>query len=170
MSLNAVQAASVYSAIANGGVRVEPTLVRGTEGADGRFTAAAKPAKTRVVSEKTARTLAQMLESVVDDEQGTGIKARIPGYRVAGKTGTANRVDPATGKYHGYTSSFAGFAPADQPRVTVYCAIQSATKGNYFGGQICGPVFKQVMEFALKTLQVPPTGAKAAKLPVSYVP
>lgn len=170
MSLNALQAASVYSTIANGGVRVEPTLVRGTKGPDGRFTPAETPAKTRVVSQKTAKTLAQMLESVVDDEEGTGGKARIPGYRVAGKTGTANRVDPATGTYKGYTSSFAGFAPADNPRVTVYCAIQNATQGSYFGGQICGPVFKQVMEFALKTLQVPPTGAKAPSLPVTFSP
>ncbi|MGW6216250.1 peptidoglycan D,D-transpeptidase FtsI family protein [Streptomyces sp. NPDC055109] len=170
VSINAMQAASVYSTIANGGVRIEPTLVRGAKGPDGRFTPAAEPKKTRVVSEETAKTLAQMLESVVDDEQGTGIKARIPGYRVAGKTGTANRVDPATGKYHGYTSSFAGFAPADKPRITVYCAIQNATKGSYFGGQICGPVYKQVMEFALKTLQVPPTGAQAARLPVTYTP
>ncbi|MEV8550554.1 penicillin-binding protein 2 [Streptomyces glaucescens] len=170
VSVNAMQAASVYSTIANGGVRVEPTLIRGTRGPDGRFTPAPEPEKTRVVSEKTAKTLARMLESVVDDEEGTGTKARIPGYRVAGKTGTANRVDPATGKYHGYTSSFAGFAPADQPRITVYCAIQNATKGSYFGGQICGPVFKQVMEFALKTLQIPPTGARPANLPVTYQP
>ncbi|MCC5478214.1 penicillin-binding protein 2 [Streptomyces sp. JA03] len=169
-SINAVQAASVYSTIANGGVRIEPTLVRGTKGADGRFTPAHKPRQTRVVSEKTARTVAQMLESVVDDEQGTGIKARIPGYNVAGKTGTANRVDPATGRYRGYTSSFAGFAPADNPRITVYCAIQNATSGSYYGGQICGPIYKQVMEFALKTLQVPPTGAPAANLPVDYKP
>ncbi|WP_304956784.1 peptidoglycan D,D-transpeptidase FtsI family protein [Streptomyces maremycinicus] len=170
MSLNALQAASVYSTIANGGVRVEPTLVRGTKGPDGRFTPAEAPARSRVVSQKTAKTLAQMLESVVDDQEGTGAKARIPGYRVAGKTGTANRVDPATGTYKGYTSSFAGFAPADNPRVTVYCAIQNATEGSYFGGQICGPVFKQVMEFSLKTLQIPPTGAKAASLPVSFTP
>ncbi|MGV9707988.1 peptidoglycan D,D-transpeptidase FtsI family protein [Streptomyces sp. NPDC003483] len=170
VSINAMQAASVYSTIANGGVRVEPTLVRGAKGPDGRFTPVAPPKKTRVVSAKTAKTLAQMLESVVDDEEGTGAKARIPGYRVAGKTGTANRVDPATGKYHGYTSSFAGFAPADKPRITVYCAIQNATKGSYFGGQICGPIYKQVMEFALKTLQIPPTGAGAANLPVSFTP
>ncbi|MFC9908492.1 peptidoglycan D,D-transpeptidase FtsI family protein [Streptomyces sp. NPDC127197] len=170
VSINAMQAASVYSTIANGGVRVEPSLVRGTQGPDGVFTPAPKPEKTRVVSEKTARTLARMLESVVDDEEGTGTKARIPGYRVAGKTGTANRVDPATGKYRGYTSSFAGFAPADKPRVTVYCAIQNATKGSYFGGQICGPVYKKVMEFALKTLQVPPTGTPPAKLPVTFKP
>ncbi|MFJ7072656.1 peptidoglycan D,D-transpeptidase FtsI family protein [Streptomyces sp. NPDC098781] len=170
LSLNAMQAASIYSTIANGGVRVEPSLVRGTKGPDGQFTEAAKPEKTRVISARTARTLAQMLESVVDDREGTGTKARIPGYRVAGKTGTANRVDPATGKYRGYTSSFAGFAPADKPRITVYCAIQNATQGNYFGGQICGPIYKKVMEFALKTLQVPPTGAKPAKLPVAYKP
>lgn len=169
-SINAMQAASVYSTIANGGVRVDPTLIRGTKGADGRFTPAAQPRKTRVVSAKTARTLAEMLESVVDDEQGTGAKAAIPGYNVAGKTGTANRVDPATGRYRGYTSSFAGFAPADKPRITVYCAIQNATAGSYFGGQICGPIYKQVMEFALKTLQIPPTGARAANLPVDYKP
>ncbi|MFF0788457.1 peptidoglycan D,D-transpeptidase FtsI family protein [Streptomyces spiralis] len=169
-SINALQAASIYSTIANGGVRIEPSLVRGTKDAEGRFTPAPKPAKSRVVSARTARQVAQMLESVVDDEQGTGMKARIPGYRVAGKTGTANRVDPATGRYHGYTSSFAGFAPADNPRVTVYCAIQNATKGSYFGGQICGPIYKQVMEFALKTLQVPPTGARPANLPVDFKP
>ncbi|MGW0820410.1 peptidoglycan D,D-transpeptidase FtsI family protein [Streptomyces sp. NPDC002845] len=170
VSVNALQAASVYSTIANGGVRIEPTLVRGGKGPDGRFTPAPEPEKTRVVSEKTAKTLAQMLESVVDDEEGTGTKARIPGYRVAGKTGTANRVDPATGRYRGYTSSFAGFAPADNPRVTVYCAIQNATTGSYFGGQICGPIYKEVMAFALKTLQVPPTGAKAPNLPVTFKP
>ncbi|MFI1418057.1 peptidoglycan D,D-transpeptidase FtsI family protein [Streptomyces sp. NPDC020731] len=170
VSVNAMQAASVYSTIANGGVRVEPTLVRGSKGPDGRFTPAPEPERSRVVSEKTAKTLARMLESVVDDEEGTGTRARIPGYRVAGKTGTANRVDPATGKYHGYTSSFAGFAPADKPRITVYCVIQNATEGSYFGGQICGPVYKQVMEFALKTLQVPPTGAAPADLPVTFKP
>ncbi|MFJ6660654.1 peptidoglycan D,D-transpeptidase FtsI family protein [Streptomyces sp. NPDC091377] len=170
VSINAMQAASVYSTIANGGVRIEPSLVRGTEGPDGTFTPAEKPKETRVVSEKTATTLARMLESVVDDEEGTGTKARIPGYKVAGKTGTANRVDPATGKYRGYTSSFAGFAPADQPRITVYCAIQNATEGSYFGGQICGPVYKQVMEFALKSLQVPPTGSAPARLPVTFRP
>jgi cell division protein FtsI (penicillin-binding protein 3) len=169
-SLNALQAAAIYSTIANGGVRIQPTLVRGTKDAEGHYTPAPEPDKRRVVSARTAKEVAQMLESVVDDEQGTGMKARIPGYRVAGKTGTANRVDPATGRYRGYTSSFAGFAPADKPRVTVYCAIQNATEGSYFGGEICGPIYKKVMEFALKTLQVPPTGAKAANLPVDFKP
>ncbi|MEU8545146.1 penicillin-binding protein 2 [Streptomyces sp. NPDC048717] len=170
LSLNAVQAASVYSTIANGGTRIEPTLVRGTKGPDGRFTPAPAPERNRVVSEKTATTLSRMLESVVDDREGTGTKAAIPGYRVAGKTGTANRVDPELGRYKGYTASFAGFAPADKPRVTVYCAIQNPTKGSYFGGQICGPIFKKVMEFSLKTLHVPPTGSRPARLPVLFTP
>lgn len=170
LSVNAMQAASVYSTIANGGVRVEPTLVRGTKGPDGRFTPAPAAKESRVVSEKTADTLAKMLESVVDDREGTGTRAAIPGYRVAGKTGTANRVDPELGRYKGYTASFAGFAPADDPQITVYCAIQNPTKGSYFGGQICGPIYKKVMEFALKTLHVAPTGSDPARLPVTFDP
>ncbi|MFE4614773.1 peptidoglycan D,D-transpeptidase FtsI family protein [Streptomyces sp. NPDC056747] len=170
LSVSAMQAASVYSTVANKGVRIEPTLVRGTKGPDGRFTPAPAPKESRVVSEKTADTLAKMLESVVDDREGTGNKAAIPGYRVAGKTGTANRVDPELGRYKGYTASFAGFAPADNPQVTVYCAIQNPTKGSYFGGQICGPIYKKVMEFALKTLHTAPTGSEPARLPVTFEP
>ncbi|WP_413966312.1 peptidoglycan D,D-transpeptidase FtsI family protein [Actinacidiphila polyblastidii] len=170
LSLNALQATSVYATIADGGVRVEPSLIRGITGPDGRFTPADPPKRTRVVSAATARTLSQMLESVVGSEQGTGMNARIDGYRVAGKTGTANRVDPKTGRYKGYTSSFMGFAPADDPRVTVSCVIQNPTKGSYFGGDICGPVFKKVMEFALKSLDVPPTGKPAPHLPITFDP
>ncbi|MEU2365423.1 peptidoglycan D,D-transpeptidase FtsI family protein [Streptomyces noursei] len=170
LSLNAVQAASVYSTIANGGERIAPTLVRGTTGPDGRYAPAPEPARNRVVSEKTASTLATMLESVVSDDEGTGAKAKIDGYRVGGKTGTSNRVDPKTGRYHGYTASFAGFAPADKPRITVYCAVQNPKRGSYFGGQVCGPIFQQVMAFALKTLQVPPTGAPPPRLPVTFKP
>jgi cell division protein FtsI (penicillin-binding protein 3) len=170
LSLNALQATSVYATVANGGVRVQPSLIRGVTGPDGRFVPAPAPKRTRVVSARTATTLAQMLESVVGSEQGTGINARIDGYRVAGKTGTANRVDPKTGTYKGYTASFMGFAPADDPRVTISCVIQNPTKGSYYGGSICGPVFKQVMQFALKTLRVPPSGAPAPKLPVDYDP
>ncbi|WEB43069.1 penicillin-binding protein 2 [Streptomyces yunnanensis] len=170
LSLNAVQAASVYSTIANGGERIAPTLVRGATGPDGRYVPAPAPAQSRVVSTKTATTLSAMLESVVDDDEGTGAKAKIDGYRVGGKTGTSNRVDPKTGRYHGYTASFAGFAPADKPRITVYCAVQNPTHGSYFGGQVCGPIFQKVMAFALKTLQVPPTGAQPPRLPVTFKP
>ncbi|MGW6913207.1 penicillin-binding transpeptidase domain-containing protein [Kitasatospora sp. NPDC054939] len=169
LSVNAMQATSVFSTIANGGVRVAPTLVQGTTAPDGRYTPEPPGEQTRVVGEQTARTLTEMLESVVSDEQGTGGRAAIPGYRVAGKTGTANRVDPKTGGYRGYTASFIGFAPADAPRVTVSCVIQDPVNG-HFGGQLCGPVFKQVMEFTLKTLQVPPSGSEAPNLPVEWKP
>ncbi|WP_083977721.1 peptidoglycan D,D-transpeptidase FtsI family protein [Kitasatospora azatica] len=169
LSVNALQATSVFSTIANGGVRVAPSLLAGTTAPDGRFTPAGPGAQTRVVKPETAKTLGEMLESVVTDEQGTGNAAQIPGYRVAGKTGTANRVDPKTGKYSGYTASFIGFAPAEAPRVTVSCVIQNPVNGK-FGGQLCGPVFKQVMEFALKTLQVPPSGSQAPNLPVEWKP
>ncbi|MFF2039246.1 penicillin-binding transpeptidase domain-containing protein [Kitasatospora sp. NPDC058170] len=169
LSVSAMQATSVFSTIANGGVRVAPGVIQGTTSPDGRYTPAAPGAQSRVVSEQTAKTLTEMLESVVSDEQGTGGKAAIPGYRVAGKTGTADRVDPKTGGYRGYTASFIGFAPADAPRVTVSCTIQDPVNG-HFGGQLCGPVFKQVMEFTLKTLQVPPSGSEAPNLAVDWKP
>lgn len=169
MQMNALQATSVYSTIANGGVRVAPSIVQGVTGPDGKFVPTPAGEQTRVVSEQTAKTLTSMLESVVDDEQGTGGKAAIPGYRVAGKTGTANR-GAANGKgYDGYTASFIGFAPADAPRYTVSCTLQGPVNG-HFGGQLCGPVFKQVMEFTLKTMQVPPSGSQAPNLPVEWKP
>jgi cell division protein FtsI (penicillin-binding protein 3) len=170
MSVNAVQAASVYSTIANGGVRIEPSLVSGTTGPDGRYQPEPEPEQNRVVSEATATELTRMLETAVTDPEGTAGVAAIPGYRVAGKTGTANRVDPETGSYEGYTSSFAGFAPADNPRITVYCAVQNPTEGSYYGSDVCGPVFNEVMEFSLKALQVPPTGEDFAGLPVTFDP
>ncbi|MFD9691299.1 penicillin-binding transpeptidase domain-containing protein [Kitasatospora sp. NPDC059088] len=169
LQMNALQATSVYSTIANGGVRVAPSIVQGITGPDGKYAPTPAGEQTRVVSEQTAKTLTSMLESVVDDEQGTGGKAAIPGYRVAGKTGTANR-GAADGKgYDGYTASFIGFAPADAPRYTVSCTLQGPVNG-HFGGQLCGPVFKQVMEFTLKTMQVPPSGSQAPNLAVEWKP
>ncbi len=170
LSVNAVQAASVYSTIANGGERITPSLVRGTTGPDGQYEPAPAPERERVVSEETAEDVTRMLETVVVDEQGTGSAARIPGYRVAGKTGTANRVDPETGVYDGYTSSFAGFAPADEPRLTVYCAVQNPTEGAYTGSEVCGPVFNEVMRFSLAALEIPPTGEEFSGLPVTFDP
>ncbi|ARQ71252.1 peptidoglycan D,D-transpeptidase FtsI family protein [Streptomyces marincola] len=170
MSVNAVQAASVYSTIAGGGERVTPTLVRGTTGPDGEYRPAPAPERERVVSERTAEEVTRMLETVVASEEGTGSAARIPGYRVAGKTGTSNRVSPETGLYDGYTSSFAGFAPADEPRVTVYCAVQNPTEGAYSGSQVCGPVFNEVMRFTLAALEIPPTGEEFSGLPVRFDP
>ncbi|MDT0327250.1 peptidoglycan D,D-transpeptidase FtsI family protein [Nocardiopsis lambiniae] len=157
VTVNAAQMASVYATVANGGVRVEPRVVAGTVDTEGAFTPADDPERTRVIGEETAERLALMLEAVTSDE-GTAPQARIDGYRVAGKTGTANRVNPETGTYEGggYTSTFAGFAPADAPEVVVQVVLHNP-QGTYYGGEAAGPAFNDIMSFALKTLKVPPT-------------
>jgi cell division protein FtsI (penicillin-binding protein 3) len=157
VGVTAVQVASVYATIANGGVRVTPTLVAGTVGADGKLDPAARPATRRVVSEKTAKAVSDMLEAVTSD-QGTAPAARIPGYRIAGKTGTANRPN-GHGGYTGYTASFVGYAPADKPQLVVEAVLQDPKNG-HFGGEVAAPVFHDVMTFALQALRIPPTGTK----------
>ena len=157
-SVTAMQATSVFATIANNGVRVSPTVIAGTQDASGHFTPAANRTTTRVVSEDTARELRLMMESVVSPT-GTAPSAAIPGYRVAGKTGTAWRYNDKTGGYSGYTASFIGFAPADAPRYVINVTIQDPRNG-YYGGLLGGPVFKKVMTFVLQTKHVAPTGTK----------
>ncbi|MFC6374509.1 peptidoglycan D,D-transpeptidase FtsI family protein, partial [Nonomuraea thailandensis] len=159
VSVTALQMASVYQTIANGGVKLDPQIVAGTTDATGRFVPAPAGKQTRVVSETTAREITTMLESAVGEE-GTGQLAAIDGYRVAGKTGTANRYDAELGRYDGYTASFVGFAPADKPRLVVLSVVQNPKKG-HFGGQLAAPVFKDVMTFAIKSKKIPPTGSAA---------
>ena len=155
LSVNAIQAAGVFQTIANGGLRVPPTLVASTTNADGSVTQTPPTTPVRVISPATATTLSQMLEFVVSDN-GTAVKATIPGYRVAGKTGTADRVG-ANGKYSGYTASFIGFAPADKPEFVVAVILQDPIRG-YYGGSTAAPVFKDVMTYALQESAIPPTG------------
>jgi len=162
-SVTAMQATSVFATIANNGVRVSPTVIAGTQDASGHFTPAANRTTTRVVSESTARELRLMMESVVSPT-GTAPSAAIPGYRVAGKTGTAWRYNDKTGGYSGYTASFIGFAPADAPRYVINVTIQDPRNG-YYGGLLGGPVFKKVMTFVLQSKHVAPTGTKV--LPVA---
>jgi len=155
-SVTAMQATSIYATIANNGVRVSPTVIAGTTDASGKFTASAARKSERVVSAETAQQIRIMLESVVS-AQGTAPNAAIPGYRVAGKTGTANRYNNACSCYSGYTASFIGFAPADAPRYVISVTIQDP-KGVHYGGLLGGPVFKKVMTFVLQTEHVAPTG------------
>ena len=162
-SVTAMQATSVFATIANNGVRVSPTVIAGTSDASGHFTPAANRNSTRVISEDTAVKLRIMMESVVS-AQGTAPSAAIPGYRVAGKTGTAMRYDQNTGRYRGYTASFIGFAPADAPRYVISVTLQEPKNGHY-GGSLGGPVFKKVMTFVLQSEHVAPTGTKV--LPVA---
>jgi cell division protein FtsI (penicillin-binding protein 3) len=167
LSINAVQATSVFATIADEGVRVTPTLVKGYLAPDGRFSPAPAPARTQVVSPRTAADVEQMMESVVS-EKGTAPAAEIPGYRIAGKTGTANRYDTACGGYCGYTGSFVGFAPADDPQLVVSVVVQDPTVGSPFGGTVAAPVFQKVMSFALADLRIAPTGTTPPDLPVTW--
>ncbi|HEX6469972.1 MAG TPA: penicillin-binding protein 2 [Streptosporangiaceae bacterium] len=164
VSVNALQMASVYATIANGGVRVTPTIIAGTVDEHGGFVPAAAPDQRRVISARTAGEIIHMLEGVTTRE-GTAPEAQIPGYRVAGKTGTAQKVNPACGCYRGggYTASFAGLAPADDPQLVVQVVLQDP-KGAHYGGVVAAPVFKDVMSFALQTRKIPPTGSKSPKI------
>ena len=163
LSVNSVQAASVFATIANDGVRIEPRLVASIIGPDGNEVAMPAPRTTRVVSESAARQVRDMLETVTGSG-GTGQEARIPGYRVGGKTGTAMYVDPRTGKYtDGVVASFIGIAPADNPQLVVAVSLVNPRRGRY-GGEIAGPVFKRVMTYALQARHIPPTGTRPPKL------
>jgi cell division protein FtsI (penicillin-binding protein 3) len=155
-SLTAMQATSIFATIANDGVRVSPTVIAGTSDASGNFTPAAGRTSQRVISAETAQTMRLMMESVVS-ANGTAPTAAIPGYRVAGKTGTAMRVDDSCGCYRGYTASFIGFAPADKPAYVISVTIQDP-KGLHWGGALGGPVFKKVMTFVLQSRHIAPTG------------
>lgn len=163
-SVNTIQATSVFATIANAGVRVTPTLVAGSSDASGHYTAAIRPETRRVISADVAKQLSLMMESVTQ-EGGTATRAAIPGYRVAGKTGTAQRYDGSCGCYRGYTSSFIGFAPADKPRFVMSVTVQNPV-GIPWGGYLGGPVFKSVISYALKKYRVPPTGEEFVPFPL----
>ncbi len=151
ISVTPIQMAALYSSIANGGKLVKPRLV---ERIDGREVESVQPERARVISKKTARQLTRMLEGVV--ASGSGSKAAISGYRVAGKTGTAAKVEP-TGFYstERYVASFVGFAPADEPRVVVFVSVDEPQQ-EIFGGTVAAPLFAQITEAALTHLEVGP--------------
>lgn len=155
-SLTAMQATSIFATIANDGVRVSPTVIAGTSDSSGNYTPATTRNSVRVVSAKTAQAMQIMMESVVSSA-GTAPTAAIAGYRVAGKTGTAMRIDDTCGCYRGYTASFIGFAPADKPAYVISVTIQDP-KGLHWGGALGGPVFKKVMSFVLQSRHIAPTG------------
>jgi cell division protein FtsI (penicillin-binding protein 3) len=156
-SLTAMQATSVFATIANNGVRVNPTILAGVVDQNGRYTPAKTTEGLRVLSDQTAAEMRLMMEGVVSST-GTAPSAAIDGYRVAGKTGTAQRYNTRCGCYSGYTASFIGFAPADEPKFVISVTIQDP-KGLHWGGLLAGPVFKKVMSFVLQNERVKPTPA-----------
>jgi cell division protein FtsI (penicillin-binding protein 3) len=129
----------------------------------------------QVISREAARQMTLMMERVVDPEDGVAPGAQVPGYVVAGKTGTAQRVGTCGkgadkhGCYDGTnTVSFAGFAPAQNPRFTVYVVIQAPTIEGAGGGATAGPVFSKIMGYALQRYGVPPIAKKQTRLPVEW--
>lgn len=154
ISVNAVQMVRAVGAIANGGVMCTPHLT----------TNATQQESRRVVSREAASEVTRMMEAVTADD-GTAPAAQIEGYRVAGKTGTAWRVNPSTGTYiRGQnTISFMGFAPADNPRFITYVVIDKPP-ANAGGGSMAGPVFQDIMSMALERFGVTPTGSKSPKI------
>jgi cell division protein FtsI (penicillin-binding protein 3) len=145
IAVTPLQMAAGYSAIADGGVMHEPTVIKG-EDDEGR----------RVVSKRTAEQVATMLEGVLA-AGGTAEEAQVPGYVLAGKTGTAEKIDPDTGAYSKtkFFSSFIGFAPAKNPRLMVAVMVDEPS-GMYYGGEVAAPAFEKIMEFALPYLRIPP--------------
>ncbi len=168
VAVNAVQMAAAINTIANGGVWVQPSVVKGrATTSQGEVVGSATSTRHRVVSRRAAALETRMMEAVVGPG-GTAPMAAVPGYRVAGKTGTAERVNPQCHCYDGsHTVSFAGFAPADAPRFLVYVVVDHPRNGG-FGGNTAGPVFKQVMTYLLQKYAVPPTGHPAPKAKLEW--
>jgi cell division protein FtsI (penicillin-binding protein 3) len=165
VDVNAVQMASVYATIANRGVRVQPTLIQGTTNSAGQYTPAPPSPSRRVIKKKTASELIAALQQVpaVDEQAGQpwGI---IPGYAVAAKTGTSQEWDNARQCLCKYGSSYIGMAPGNNPQIVVAVNVQNPKKGDVFGDVVAGPVFYQVMKFALQTMKIPPDGAQPANV------
>lgn len=150
IAVTPLQMAQVYGAIANDGVAMPPRLVESVAGEE------PKPVEgSRIVSEETAAAVTRMLRGVVS--AGSGVEAAVPGYRVAGKTGTAAKPDPIEGGYSDtrYVASFAGFAPAENPRFVVLVTVDEPS-GTIWGGTAAAPAFREIATFALQYLRVPP--------------
>ncbi|WP_432788923.1 penicillin-binding protein 2 [Brevibacterium sp. K11IcPPYGO002] len=157
VAANALQTTDVISTIANGGVHVPSRLVDGMITPNGRTISTPAGEKERVVSKKAADETLRMLEGVV--AEGTGKSAQVSGYRVAGKTGTAQAPAAEGGGYDGYTASFVGVLPAEDPELAISVTLQRPRNG-YYGGQAAAPVFSDVAGFAMRHLKIPPSTQK----------
>jgi cell division protein FtsI (penicillin-binding protein 3) len=160
VSVTTIQLAMAFASIANGGRLLEPILVRRITDGRGRVLREGLPhVRRETVPPQIARLVTEMLTSVTE-EGGTAVEAAVPGFRVAGKTGTAQKADPATGKYSvdRYTASFVGIVPADRPRLVITVVLDEPMVGHY-GGALAAPVFRRVAEASLRYLGVAPSQA-----------
>jgi cell division protein FtsI (penicillin-binding protein 3) len=164
ISVTNLQMALATAAIANGGRLMEPILVRRVQSGTGELVREAAPrVRRQVVSAAVARTVAEMMIGVA--ENGTGVQARVDGFTVAGKTGTAQKADPRTGRYSvdSYVASFVGFVPARQPVLAMAVTIDEPMV-EHMGGTVAAPVFRRIAEAALNYLGVTPEGTRVADL------
>jgi cell division protein FtsI (penicillin-binding protein 3) len=170
VGVNALQMATAINTVANGGELVTPSLVKGrATTASGAEVGTEVATRRQVVKPSAAKQTAEMMELVTTEGVGTAPGAGIPGYRVAGKTGTAQEVGGACNCYAdgGLAVSFAGFAPADDPRFTVYVVIKHPKDGAS-GGGTAGPVFRKILSYVLQKYAVPPTGTTPTKIPIKW--
>jgi len=166
-AMTVLQLAGMYQTIANDGVRVPPRIVGSVTDAEGATSVTRQPAGIRVVSAKTAKTVRTMLESVILPG-GTGVKAAIDGYRIAGKTGTAQQPDPAHGgRYSDWMNwdTFAGIAPADNPQFVVAIMIDNPAHG-LEGGDVAAPLYHEIATYELQHAHIPPTGSQSRHVPL----
>jgi cell division protein FtsI (penicillin-binding protein 3) len=152
VSVTALQMAAAASAVANGGLLLQPHLVRAVI-RDGQRAPVAPRVIRRAITVETAATLRAMMEQVI--ERGTGTRAQVAGYRVAGKTGTSNRAIPGGYSSVDYNASLVGFAPAGAPAFTILVVIDSPKAGSHYGGTVAGPIFQKIAEAALVQAGLP---------------
>jgi cell division protein FtsI (penicillin-binding protein 3) len=159
VAVTPLQVLEAFNVIANGGRYVAPRLVTGTIGTDGELDPTSAPEPRRVVSEATARQMTEMMTGVVE-EGGTGVAAAVPGYPVAGKTGTARKPQPnggyadEDGLYH-YVATFGGFVPANDPQLSIVVVIDEPS-GDVYGGDVSAPVFSRLAAAVLRAYRIPP--------------
>ena len=161
LTVTPLQIAAAIAAFGDHGLYHEPRIVDRVTDADGTLLYQAAPATRQVVSDRTARQMLAMLASVFEGGKlpGTAAKIVVPGFRCGGKTGTANKYDPALKGYSPdhYLSTFAGLAPIDQPRLAIVVLVDDPSGGDHFGAKVAGPVFARVASEALRYLGVPGT-------------
>lgn len=165
LAVTAVQEAGAIAAVANGGVYVSPHIIKSATASDGTPIAVAQPEVRRVISQETSTKVLSMMEGVVEYNRNS---FDIDGYRTAGKSGTAEAVDPSTGRYGGgYYSSYAGVAPADNPQLVTYAVLDHPTTGSS-GTGLVAPIVKDIMSVALPRYGVPTSTSEPPHLPLNW--
>ena len=141
--VNAMQIANAYSAVANNGMMMKSYIVKKELGADNKIVFESKPTPIRqIVSENTAKTLTSLLVGVV--ERGTGLDAKIDGVKIAGKTGTAQRIINGTYSSNSHNASFVGYFPAENPQILIAVILDNPKSGQYYGGKVAAPIFQKI--------------------------